>query len=117
MIWERSAMKNKLRYTKFHGKGHSKNVITTRIKVNNYMLAMCQRVGCRLRILSKREDVLGGKGKITNTRKDPLLAHYAIAIRSGKNNLKSMQLAPKTTLFHVDSHKREQLALGILYPG
>ena len=28
MIWERSAMKNKLRYTKFHGKGHSKNVIT-----------------------------------------------------------------------------------------
>lgn len=59
-----------------------------------------------MRILSKREDVLGGKGKITNTMKDPLLAHYAIAIRSGKNNLKSMQLAPKTTLFHVDSHKR-----------
>lgn len=70
-----------------------------------------------MRILSKREDVLGGKGQITNTIKDPLLAHYAIAIRTGKNNLKSMQPAPKTTLFHVDSHKREQLPLGILYPG
>ena len=91
--------------------------ILTRIKVNNYMLAMCLRVGYRLRILSKREDVLGGKGQITNTIKDPLLAYYAIAIRTGKNNLKSMQPAPKTTLFHVDSHKREQLALGILYPG
>ena len=108
--------KNKLRYTEFYGDGDSKSFNTVKntyagMKVKKLeCVGHVQKrvVGCRLQNVKKKEKGLGGNGKLT----DRLIVKHqncGIAIRSNKNNLKAMQAATRTTLFHVASSKENNL--------
>ena len=115
-MWNWSVEKNKLRYTEFYGDGDSKSFNTVKntyagMKVKKLeCVGHVQKrvVGCRLQNVKKKEKGLGGNGKLT----DRLIVKHqncGIAIRSNKNNLKAMQAATRTTLFHVASSKENNL--------
>ena len=109
-IWERSILKNGLRYVKFYGDGDSKGFCSVQNTYGELSVEKLEcvghvqkRVGCRLRNLKKREKGLGGKGKLTDNLIDKLQIYYGVAIRSNKNDLAGMQAATRATLFHVAS--------------
>ena len=115
-MWNRSVKKNKLRYREFYGDGGSKRFNTVKstyadieVKKLECVGHVQKPVGCQLQNLKKKEKRLGGKGKLTDRIIDKLQNYYGIAIRSNKNNLKAMQAATRTTLFHVASSKENNL--------
>ena len=115
-MWNRSVKKNKLRYREFYGDGGSKRFNTVKstyadieVKKLECVGHVQKPVGCQLQNLKKKEKRLSGKGKLTDRIIDKLQNYYGIAIRSNKNNLKAMQAATRTTLFHVASSKENNL--------
>ena len=90
-IWERSVAKRNVRYVKFYGDGDSKayDIVKSVYGNDSVEKLMCvghvqKRVGARMRSLKKRENGLGGRGKLTDATIDRLQNYYGIAIRQNK---------------------------------
>ena len=109
-IFERSIIRNKLRYSQFYGDGDCKSYASvkdtyegTPVQKLECVGHVQKRVGSRLRNLKKNNKGLGGKGKLTNASIDRLQNYYGMSIRQNTNNLEAMQKAIHASLFHVAS--------------
>ena len=117
-IFSRSQERYKLQYTEYFGDGDSKGFSEVQDVYRKENVEVVKkecvghvekRVGSALRKLKKKNQGLGGKGKLTDALIDRLQNYYGIAIRSNVGNLEAMEKAIQASLNHCIASKRRNL--------
>ncbi|GFV30435.1 uncharacterized protein TNCV_99101 [Trichonephila clavipes] len=109
-IFQRSIVKQGLKYAHYYGDGDSKGFISVKDtygkdSVTKYECIghVQKRVGARLRKLKSKNKNLSRKGKLTDSFIDRLQNYYGIAVRSNVGNLSGLQQNVIAALFHCSS--------------
>ncbi|GFW11687.1 uncharacterized protein TNCV_43221 [Trichonephila clavipes] len=109
-IFQRSIVKQGLKYAHYYGDGDSKGFISVKDtygkdSVTKYECIghVQKRVGARLRKLKSKNKNLSRKGKLTDSFIDRSQNYYGIAVRSNVGNLSGLQQNVIAALFHCSS--------------